>query len=951
MSNLKAMYDSLIDHVTEITNPKPYEQWVKEHTKLNDLPFSTARYPFQKQILNDMHINMDVIKCSQIGLPLSLKTKVFSTQGWKELGEIKVGDYVYTPKGEAVKVVYLSPIEENNQCYQLTFCDGTTIVADEKHRWFVHSDKAFNLHGLYPKSGRIPVGSDYATFGRITTKAIFENYKGKGSRSNVNIFYIPCTQPIETIGFELFTDPYVLGLWLGNGSRSPSRITTFDGYLPETISILESKGFTVTEYKSPNKTEDKATALCLYKDGKTLHSYIEKNIDCGANKYFKPEWLLLSIEDRFELLQGLIDSDGSVSKSGRIEFYNTSKSLADGFFQLAASLGFKPRFRVRKVKGKVSTLKNGKYIHSKNDLYVVHFLAYSDVTLSKLSSKQGNLKTKGNGTRATEPFQRRIVDVRPVASEPVRCIMVDDAEHQFLCSEAFITTSNTEIQIRKALAMAYRNQYKNIIFSLPDEPMRDRISSTRVKTILANNPIFSEGVTRETTRSVEITQIKNSFVLWLPATEKSATSQAADAVLNDEVDLSDQKILALFNSRMQASDWKLNQRFSTPTYLGYGIDQSFKLSDQHLYMYKCPHCNQYQHPEFKPEYISFEGFPFSLTEDFSNMENDWVDKYKLDFSKTYVRCKKCGRPADLGNSSLREWVATFPDRKHHRGYRITPFSTQQLNPQYIFTQLLKYKKDDFIRGWYNTVLGVPYEGGKERLSRAELNSLFTGLTGMEEYDPNFEYFIGYDVGSVCYITVSKTHPDHNKETKYIWFETVKNGELQDRIVYLVNKYNIKSGNGDKYPEQKMSSDIREATNGVVLPTRYENTKASNPLTYKEDDYGNIEHCVLQRTWNFDNLVYDIRNGFVNFSGYGNFKETIIFHLMDMVRVDKPESVPIWEKLSGQDHFFHACVYCYAAQKRFFEGDTSTDQKVGLIFGGLDVNLYNMDRTLFGGKRR
>ena len=149
----------------------------------------------------------------------------------------------------------------------------------------------------------------------------------------------------------------------------------------------------------------------------------------------------------------------------------------------------------------------------------------------------------------------------------------------------------------------------------------------------------------------------------------------------------------------------------------------------------------------------------------------------------------------------------------------------------------------------------------------------------------------------------------------------------------------------------MSSDIREATNGVVLPTRYENTKASNPLTYKEDDYGNIEHCVLQRTWNFDNLVYDIRNGFVNFSGYGNFKETIIFHLMDMVRVDKPESVPIWEKLSGQDHFFHACGYCYAAQKRFFEGDTSTDQKVGLIFGGLDVNLYNMDRTLFGGKRR
>ena len=68
MSNLRAMYDSLIDHVTEITNPKPYEQWVKENTKLNGLPFSTARYPFQKQILNDMHINMDVMKISQVGI-------------------------------------------------------------------------------------------------------------------------------------------------------------------------------------------------------------------------------------------------------------------------------------------------------------------------------------------------------------------------------------------------------------------------------------------------------------------------------------------------------------------------------------------------------------------------------------------------------------------------------------------------------------------------------------------------------------------------------------------------------------------------------------------------------------------------------------------------------------------------------------------------------------------
>lgn len=192
-------------------------------------------------------------------------------------------------------------------------------------------------------------------------------------------------------------------------------------------------------------------------------------------------------------------------------------------------------------------------------------------------------------------------------------------------------TGISEIQLRKTLAMAYRNPNITILFSLPDEPMRDRMVNTRVKPLLTENPIFNEGMTGNSIRSVEITQIKNSFVLFVPATEKAATSQAADIVMNDEIDLSNQQTLALFNSRMQASDWKLNQRFSTPTFTGFGIDASFALSDQMLYMYKCPHCGKYQHPEFTPEFVEFPNFPFELTEDFSQVEADWIEKYKLNF--------------------------------------------------------------------------------------------------------------------------------------------------------------------------------------------------------------------------------------------------------------------------------------------------------------------------------
>ena len=181
-------------YVQELVNPMSYYDWINKNTTLAGVPFTCDRYPFQKDIINDMSLELHCIKPSQIGLPISLKTPIFTPEGFKPLGDIQVNDWVYTPEGKKAKVVYLSPIQTDSPCYEITFCDGTTVIADENHRWYVHSDKAFNLHGLYGKTGRIPVDSDYARQGRITTKAISENYKGKGARTNTNIFYIPCAK-------------------------------------------------------------------------------------------------------------------------------------------------------------------------------------------------------------------------------------------------------------------------------------------------------------------------------------------------------------------------------------------------------------------------------------------------------------------------------------------------------------------------------------------------------------------------------------------------------------------------------------------------------------------------------------------------------------------------------------------------------------------------------------
>ena len=950
--------------VNELINPLSYYEWVNKHTTLQGLPYTCDRYPFQKQIMNDMSRELACVKPSQVGLPISLKTKVFSEKGWKNLDEIAINDYVYTPKGKLTKVVYLSPIQTDSPCYEITFCDGTKIVADENHRWYVHSDKAFNLNGLYPGWGRIPLDSDYARKGRITTKAIFENYKGTNARRNTNIFYIPCAEPMQTSGFKLPVDPYYLGLWLGNGSRHTGVLTINQDYLPETIAAFESKGMTARVYVDPKRSEGNCRALTIYEaDGKTTYSKLKDIFDPTQPKTFNPNWLLLSIEDRFELLQGMIDSDGNISKLGRIEFYNTSKSLADGFSMLAASLGFKPRMRVRKVEGlnKQAQLKNGNTINSKKDIYACHFMAYNDVTLSKLQFKQSNLKPR-EGNRSTESFQRRIVDVQPVSPVPVRCIMVEDEEHQFVCSEAFITTSNTELQLRKALAFVARNPYRNLIYTMPNEDMRKRVAQNRLIPILSNDKIFhtrnAEG--KKSIRSIEITEVGTSQMLMFPANENAATSQPADVVFNDEIDLSDPQIIALFNSRLQGSDLKINQNFSTPTFEGLGISAMYDISDQHEYMFKCPHCGFYQLPDYTSQYHRIPGLPVDVAVD-SLLDFDpmWVEKYRLDLSEAYSVCVKCEKPVTYGDDVNHSWVPKNPHRTV-RGYKVSPFSTRSLDITYILETFLKYMALDNMKGFKNTVLGVTHESGDERLSESLLRSLFQ----QQHAYPNFEnpskehpYFIGVDMGATCHITVSRAASP--RKVEYVLFETVKLEKLLDRLKYLKEVFGITGGGGiDRLPMINDSNKVRDWSHFRIMPMQYGSRKGVmvHPV---EDEYGALSYLEVSRTMHLDKLAESLRNGYATFSGFNNQKDTIIKHLRAMVRIleeDKNgmEKVPVWKKKDKNDHYFHALGYNYQAILQYYEGysyDAGQSQNSTILLFGLEENPFYQrgSHTLLGGR--
>ena len=918
-------------YVQELVNPMSYYDWINQNTTLAGVPFTCDRYPFQKDIINDMSLELHCIKPSQIGLPISLKTPIFTPEGFKPLGDIQVNDWVYTPEGKKAKVVYLSPIQTDSPCYEITFCDGTTIVADENHRWYVHSDKAFNLHGLYGKTGRIPVDSDFARQGRITTKAIFENYKGKGARTNANIFYIPCAKPMQTKGWDLKVNPYFLGLWLGNGSKHTGTLTTHVNHVEDIKKYFTESGFQVVEIKTGKGEEYLAKTLSVKNStGSTEYLNLKKEVDVTREKYFDPNWLLLSIPDRLELLQGLIDSDGNISKLGRVEFYNTSKSLVDGFYVLAASLGFKPRKRMRKIQGLgiENTLKNGHVIKSKKDIYMCHFVVYSDSKISKLQEKLKNLKDRKNG-RPSESFQRRIVKVEPVESEPVRCIMVDDPEHQFVCSEAFITTSNTEVQLRKALAFVARNPHRTLIYTMPDENMRKRVFQARVLPILTEDKVFHglNAAGKKPIRSIETTEINNSFMMMFPANEKAATSQPADVVFNDEVDLSDPQILALFNSRVQGSDLRMIHNYSTPTYDGLGISALYETSDQHEYLFKCPHCGHWQLPTFNTKFIRIPNLPIEASDDLTKFDPIWVDKYGINPLDAYSVCSKCDRRVTYGDAENHRWVSRHPHRSNSRGYRISPFSTRNLDAAYVFSQLLKYQLQDNMKGFHNTVLGITHESSDERLSETLLRTLFTAMSDFYMDHNGVPHFIGIDMGKVCHITIGRA--ESIGKVKTVIMEAVKVEELEARFRYYCDALPIAGGFIDRLPLITESNKIRNISDFAVMPMQYGRNSGGMIVTPKNDEYGNLDYVEAHRTLHLDKFANAIRSGYITFAGYGTQKETIISHLRAMVRVfeedkDGVEKVPVWKKKDKNDHYFHSMAYMYQAVVQFYDGYSYLD---------------------------
>jgi len=159
-----------------------------------------------------------------------------------------------------------------------------------------------------------------------------------------------------------------------------------------------------------------------------------------------------SIEQRLELLKGLMDTDGTCGSSGSVEFTSANRDLALGVEELVRSLGWRANAR------------EGRAMLNGVDCGPVWDIKWTpDVPVFKLARKFERQHVGGPRTR-----NRKVVSVTPVDSVPTVCIMVDHESHCFVAGRGLVTTHNSSLIAMLAVQYALTNPGANIVIARYD---------------------------------------------------------------------------------------------------------------------------------------------------------------------------------------------------------------------------------------------------------------------------------------------------------------------------------------------------------------------------------------------------------------------------------------------------------------------------------------------------
>jgi uracil-DNA glycosylase family 4 len=334
-----------------------------------------------------------------------LTARIATPFGWTTMGRLKIGDYVVSSDGKPCRVTDIFP-QGLREVYEVLFDDGQVIECSGDHLWTV-----------IDRSSRVPTCRLMATIDMFSHTS-----KGRGYR-----FAVERTKPVEFAPQTepLFISPYTMGVLLGDGSIQHSMFTVIDQEIVRRVEEDASNyGWKLERYKYEKRIPCYRLKNALnYK--RSIYAEFKRIDSCirwiSNDKYIPRRYMLGTVDERWALLQGLMDTDGTASKSSNFSYCSVSQRLVEDVAELVRSLGGRARI-----------------LRSENRNGRVYYRVAVMVSKCPFYLKRKAIRWRPSRTTCTSIREinrsDRFVDMQ--------CIMVDHPSHLYL-TEGYIPTHNT----------------------------------------------------------------------------------------------------------------------------------------------------------------------------------------------------------------------------------------------------------------------------------------------------------------------------------------------------------------------------------------------------------------------------------------------------------------------------------------------------------------------------
>lgn len=366
---------------------------------------------------------------TSFGKSLIINELVATPYGFVQAKDIKVGDKMIGSNGKPTTVLGVFP-QGIRPIYRVTFNDGTYYDCDENHILPVNT--FYQRSGKkYSKKEHKKVYTPDRSFKNMTLREIIDSglYRS-GHRYN---FATPIAKPVEFEDIPLDVDPYLIGVLIGDGCLGSHN---FVYSINDTI-IKERAMRNINEDSySIRKSKEKLYEVRLLKPIWDKVKLLLNEDSRSAIKYIPKEILYNSIEKRIALLNGLMDTDGFVSKNGFCHYNTKSKRLSEDFCALVRSLGGLATIHEKNSGYKD---KNGNKIDCGINYEVSFGLFDKNIPISTLPRKQERVKYYSG-----EKFLKFIKSVEYIKDDEAVCFYVDADDHLFLTRD-YNVTHNTSM--------------------------------------------------------------------------------------------------------------------------------------------------------------------------------------------------------------------------------------------------------------------------------------------------------------------------------------------------------------------------------------------------------------------------------------------------------------------------------------------------------------------------